>query len=274
MVQETLRLWLGLCLVCAGLALPLRAAEPEPPASRPQQQESADEDARDSEAPPETPLAKERKPSDLDDALLEKLTGSRNTAIPPAPTTPAPTESATPEGEPVDPLERAIQSMRNVSERIGEKQDTGQETREIQAQIVRDLAKLIKQAQQQQQNSANAQQQLQRRKQNQLQREEKPSQDRNQPQQQTQNPPQGGDSGQRNKDASQSTERTDEAEKMNAELQQREFLVKDVWGHLPPAIREQMLTIYRDKTLPKYEDLVREYFRALAESSRKRRQGK
>ena len=45
-------------------------------------------------------------------------------------------------------------------------------------------------------------------------------------------------------------------------------LTKDVWGHLPPHLREQLLNVYSEKYLPKYEELVRQYYEALAEQSR------
>jgi hypothetical protein len=50
----------------------------------------------------------------------------------------------------------------------------------------------------------------------------------------------------------------------------KERLAKDVWGHLPPQLREQLLNVYTEKYLPKYEDLVRAYYEALAEQQRAR----
>ena len=47
-------------------------------------------------------------------------------------------------------------------------------------------------------------------------------------------------------------------------------MIKDVWGHLPPHLREAMQSTFNDKYLPKYEDLVKTYFEALAEKNRKR----
>ncbi len=45
-------------------------------------------------------------------------------------------------------------------------------------------------------------------------------------------------------------------------------MLNAVWGHLPPSVREKMLSLSSDKYLPKYEDLARRYFEALAEPSR------
>lgn len=49
-----------------------------------------------------------------------------------------------------------------------------------------------------------------------------------------------------------------------AELRRQAKLQADIWGHLPPAVREQLLNSYRERTLPQYEDLVRSYYEALA----------
>jgi hypothetical protein len=45
----------------------------------------------------------------------------------------------------------------------------------------------------------------------------------------------------------------------------REGLHKNLWGHLPPHIREQMLQAHSDEFLPQYELEIEEYFRRLAE---------
>lgn len=49
------------------------------------------------------------------------------------------------------------------------------------------------------------------------------------------------------------------------ELIRRQALVEGVWGHLPPAVREQVLNMRDDRPLPAYEDLVHQYFETLAE---------
>lgn len=45
----------------------------------------------------------------------------------------------------------------------------------------------------------------------------------------------------------------------------RRRLEKDVWGHLPPGLRQQLLNVYSEKFLPKYDDMVRRYYEALAQ---------
>ena len=48
-------------------------------------------------------------------------------------------------------------------------------------------------------------------------------------------------------------------------LSEREALLKDLWGHLPPHVREQMLQAHSDEFLPQYELEIEKYFRRLAE---------
>ena len=49
------------------------------------------------------------------------------------------------------------------------------------------------------------------------------------------------------------------------DLEQVKAVIKDIWGQLPPGIREQMLQSPPEEFLPKYERLIEQYFRRLAE---------
>jgi len=51
------------------------------------------------------------------------------------------------------------------------------------------------------------------------------------------------------------------------ELQQaeRDRLMKEVWGRLPPRIRQKLLNASDEQYLPEYEDRIREYFRRLSQ---------
>ena len=44
-------------------------------------------------------------------------------------------------------------------------------------------------------------------------------------------------------------------------------LLREVWGHLPPAMRERVVSDFQETVLPAYDDLVRRYFEALLDSS-------
>lgn len=198
--------------------------------------------------------------ADEDEALLRRLV-----------------EQSTTEGTDSEPggesLTGTIDRMRQVAERIGDQSDTSTETRDLQRRVVADLDRLLelaKQQQRQQRNAGNPPPQP---------RDPRPRPDEPQP-----NPgeaePQpmpteaGATSGEGERrrdddDASESTDLTDPGEDREAQLAERRRLVKDVWGHLPPRMREELMNLQTEEPLPKYEDLVNAYFRALAERSRR-----
>jgi hypothetical protein len=51
-------------------------------------------------------------------------------------------------------------------------------------------------------------------------------------------------------------------------------IVKDIWGHLPESLRQDVDHYYRDRFMPRYRDLVQEYYMRLAERDRARREGR
>ena len=61
-----------------------------------------------------------------------------------------------------------------------------------------------------------------------------------------------------------STERMGQGDDTEGDVARRQNLVKEVWGHLPPAVRQEMLNVYSEQFLPQYDDMVRRYFAALA----------
>jgi hypothetical protein len=52
---------------------------------------------------------------------------------------------------------------------------------------------------------------------------------------------------------------------MRAEAARKKKLEMDVWGHLPPHLREQLLNTYGERMLPKYENLVKKFYESLSE---------
>jgi hypothetical protein len=48
-------------------------------------------------------------------------------------------------------------------------------------------------------------------------------------------------------------------------VEHRTNLATSVWGHLPDRMREQMRHSFREQFLPEYEDLIEDYYEALAE---------
>ena len=43
---------------------------------------------------------------------------------------------------------------------------------------------------------------------------------------------------------------------------------RDVWGHLPPTLRQEVDHYYRDRFMPRYQELLQQYYSQLAESKR------
>lgn len=68
--------------------------------------------------------------------------------------------------------------------------------------------------------------------------------------------------------AKDSTARTGKNADTRTELDRMKQMLKEVWGHLPPKIREQMQAGSPEEFLPKYERLIEEYYKRLAEEKR------
>ncbi len=49
-----------------------------------------------------------------------------------------------------------------------------------------------------------------------------------------------------------------------------EAITKQVWGHLPERLRQQMSQYYKEQFMPKYSDMLRQYYAALAEREKKK----
>jgi hypothetical protein len=52
--------------------------------------------------------------------------------------------------------------------------------------------------------------------------------------------------------------------KGSEEAERRRKLEMDVWGHLPIHVREELLSTYGGRTLPKYEQMVKQFYEALS----------
>jgi hypothetical protein len=155
-----------------------------------------------------------------------------------------------------DRLVRLAHTMREVEERLSRSKSDNQ-TRELQSKIVADLDQMIQEAlkrarrsQSQSQSSSSDQQKSQRSKVSQ------PGQ------------PQQGKQGQEHQDqqpASDSTERLAADQVARPDPREVRDVIKHLWGHLPAREREMMLNASIEQFLPKYELLIEQYFRRLAE---------
>jgi hypothetical protein len=172
----------------------------------------------------------------------------------------------------VDRLQRVIEAMRSAQRRISG-DDTSSKTQALQKEAVQDLQELLKRLERQQRSRQS--------------RPQKPS-DSDSPGEGQKLPPDQSEpeksgskrdrqepgrspASQRNEGKSRdSEERSDAARRAAAEQTRRLELIKDVWGHLPPHLREAMQSSFSEKYLPKYDELVKKYYESLAEKNRTR----
>lgn len=158
------------------------------------------------------------------------------------------------EGEDIQPsgeneLTRIGRQMQLVKERIVQQEVSGK-TQALQEQIVADLDALIKQLQQ-------------RKKQQQGSSSQQP-----QPKNQKVKQPDQPDTGQEkpsDQPARDSQERLGSQEAKVADMERVRAMIKQVWGHLPERARQEMNSATVEEFLPKYEQLIEDYFRRLAE---------
>ncbi|HEX4149892.1 MAG TPA: hypothetical protein VHY20_12930, partial [Pirellulales bacterium] len=62
-----------------------------------------------------------------------------------------------------------------------------------------------------------------------------------------------------------SSNRVGKAKTEKADLARLQDLMKDIWGELPPRLRQQMMQSSVEHFVPKYEFEIEEYFKTLAE---------
>lgn len=212
------------------------------------------------------------KPSTLDDALLddldnELLDGAGDLKSPRgAPRridndAPAGKAGKNPDAELIDdtvdteaadPLVHIGLEMRQVEELIPEASRRAH-AEQLQQRIIDDLARLIEQAESQQSQSSQSQKNQKSRAAAERQKVQQPKQA-------------AGDSDENSdKPAEDSTNRLGRAEAARPDPELFRQMMKDTWGHLPPRDREQMLQTTPDKFLPKYELLIEQYYKRLAE---------
>ncbi len=192
-----------------------------------------------------------------------------------------------------DALEREVQetinrlskNFRKVEDKL-QKKDPGDDTQQVQKDIIKDLDELIDQTrrqeeqmqdqqnqQQQQQQQGQRSQQSKRQRMMQAQRNrqqrnrsarrqqqgQRQNQLSRQQQQQQQDQPQGGDG----------------SNPPDGGAAKRDFaaktadLYKDIWGHLPETLRQEMTQYTREQFMPKYNELLKQYYATIAEKGRK-----
>ena len=229
-------------------------------------------DPADDAAPNADPSAAEASDS-LDDELLKGLTDNEEEDAPSEDAEPADAGGEPDEGEPdaVDdklrenlgegedigdegePLTDIGRRMREV-QRLISKSEAGESTQELQRDIVTDLKELIKQALQQQQQSQSSQ-------------SSSKNKQKSAGRKTVKQPKPGTEPGKTSEQAARdSEERLRKDELKRPDMNAMNELAKRIWGHLPDKDqRDEMLQSSMEQFLPEYEQLISEYFRALAE---------
>ncbi|HEY4309883.1 MAG TPA: hypothetical protein VGN12_10565 [Pirellulales bacterium] len=157
-----------------------------------------------------------------------------------------------------DPLARLRQQMRDVEGKIAQRR-ADRDTLDRQTQIVKSIDDLIRQAQNQRQSGGQSSQSGSTGKGAQQTTKRRESL---QPHRRT-----GESSDMSDAPARQSTKKTREQQAEKPDMANMRDLLKGVWGQLPERQREQMIQSYEEQFLPKYEQMIADYFRSLAEGT-------
>lgn len=171
--------------------------------------------------------------------------------------------------EPPDPLQRAVEGMQTAKQRLAARQ-TGTGTQQVQKQVVRDLEELIRLAARQQQSPQSAgapdgTPQKPRASENQTGKPKTPA-DEPVEAPTVSSPDSEMTTGDPGKKPSEADPRPrDEADAERVRMARRRQLIDQIWGHLPPAARQELQNVKGEQYLPKYNDLIRQYFESLAE---------
>jgi len=173
-----------------------------------------------------------------------------------------------------DELDETVASMREVSRRL-DKLNLSDDTEQLQTGIVSNIDALIEKLRKLPPPSSSSSDSSDK---DQSDSESTSQGQKKEPKQSPQQSPQnqqGSDSSSgsapqpKTGKAGESTEQNlRQARERAAALARRRALIDEVWGHLPPAMRERLLNVGSEKLLPKYEGLIRRYYEALAEPDR------
>lgn len=180
-------------------------------------------------ARPDIPAqGKSTEPAAQDEAqkkLLQDLEGGEDIGLPPE-----------------NPLARIGQKMRTVQERIAGK-DTSAQTQTGQKEILEELSRLIEQTKKQCNAGGSG----------------KPGSGKSAAQA-------GVGTGEaRPGQAREATDRVGKNENQDTETADVKDVLRRIWGHLPEKMQEQMQAQISEQFLPKYEKLIEEYYKRLAE---------
>ena len=163
-----------------------------------------------------------------------------------------------------NPFADLSRRMHEVESRIAQTR-SDDETQKLQDKIANDLRKLIKELERRKKSSASS--------------SSSSNKDQQTAEREKVNQPETGGAGQQAAGDSQpasddpakdSTEDLKNRKSEKPETAQMDEALKDIWGQLPPHLRQQMEQYAKEELLPKYELHIEEYFRALAKGQRER----
>lgn len=201
------------------------------------------------------PGARPSPDNDLDEELLKGLGEGEDIDLG------KPGDAAEGEGDD-NPLAEVERKMREAGDRIAANQ-SDDVTQRLQNTIAADLEKLIKELQKRKKSSSSSSSSSQR----QQQTAEREKID------QPEAAKAGGDQTASNDPAKDSSSVMSNRKTATPDAAQLEQALKDIWGQLPPHLRQQMEQYAKEELLPKYELQIEEYFRALAEGVKFKSQG-
>ncbi|MBL6706510.1 MAG: hypothetical protein ISQ06_10375 [Planctomycetaceae bacterium] len=170
-----------------------------------------------------------------------------------------------------DELDEAVASMREVSRRLDDR-NLSDETAKLQAGIVSNIDALIEKLRKLPPPSSSSSQNSDKDQSDSDSKSQGQQPESKQGEQQSSGNQHGADSAagtapqpQNGKSGESTEQNLRQAQERSAALARRRALIDEVWGHLPPAMRERLLNVGSEKLLPKYENLIRRYYEALAE---------
>lgn len=170
-----------------------------------------------------------------------------------------------------DPLNSILERVKEIEERIG-RRETGEKTQLAQKALIDELEQLLKQPPQNQprqpQGSSGRQSSPDQRQKQQRKEQQKQAAGQKESAAESEQDAEGGATQTKEGQAEESEETIREQQRHKAELARREQLVRDVWGHLPPVLKQQLLSIGTQSYLPQYEREVRQYFERLSREQR------
>jgi pyruvate/2-oxoglutarate dehydrogenase complex dihydrolipoamide acyltransferase (E2) component len=173
-------------------------------------------------------------------------------------------------------MTRVGKNMREAETRLSNK-DAGSATQDVERDIVKDLEELIQQTQRQQQQQQAQQKQRQQAEQNgsmtpqqrlqQRLRQARANRERRRKM-----------ARQQNSVAPQQSEQPAGTNPLGGnapagEMSKIADLYKDIWGHLPEMLRQEMNQYAREQFMPKYNELLKQYYATIAEKGRSKRDG-